>query len=57
MAKVIVVVEGGNVQEVLTDDSSLEVCLVDYDNEPDLQSPVNLSSLHAARINGVSDGS
>lgn len=31
MAKVIVIVEGGCVQEVQTDDSTIDVIIVDYD--------------------------
>ncbi len=57
MTKVIIVVEGGNVQEVLTDDSLLEVGLVDYDNEANVQRPVYFSSLDSAKINSISDNS
>ncbi|MGH8226013.1 MAG: hypothetical protein ACRER1_07670 [Gammaproteobacteria bacterium] len=57
MSKVVIVVEGGNVQEVLTDDSSVEVCLIDYDNEPNFQPPAYLNSLDSAEINCIGGNS
>lgn len=55
MSKVVIVVEGGNVQDVLTDDSAVEVCLIDYDNEPNLQPPAHLDLLGQAEIRNISD--
>lgn len=39
MQKVIIIVSGGNVQSVLADSTEIEVELIDYDNEPDAESP------------------
>ena len=50
MAKIVIVVEGGVVQDVLTDDTSCEVTLVDYDNFPDAEIPAEFSRLKSAEI-------
>lgn len=53
MVTVVIVVEGGNVQEILTDDSSVQVCLIDYDNEPDFQPPAYLRSFQQAKVANI----
>jgi hypothetical protein len=32
--KIIIYVEGGNIQEILSSDKDIEIEIIDYDNEP-----------------------
>jgi len=50
ITKIAIVVEGGNVQEVLTNDPSCQVTLIDYDNYPDAKIPTRFNQYQSAEI-------
>jgi hypothetical protein len=50
-ARIVIVVEGGNVQEVLSNLPDIEVRLIDYDNEPEAEEPGNMEYPYSLPIN------
>ena len=50
-ARIVIVVEGGNVQEVLSNLPDIEVRLIDYDNEPAAEEPTSMEYPYSLPIN------